>query len=223
MVEGLPTKPMGWAMAGFQANLRGMGMMSSNPLLLGGGDVDVELPEVIVSGGRMRGAGWWGNTQHFLEGGDGSGFASELMIRAAGRLIYPDELPLSSGAINPVYLVESMMVGGIATRGAMSAMGFAAKGVTNTVTRSESVLGHIFRKAPGHVNPSTVTSQGRYINLFEKVANNPANLNPNVLTNFQRTSGGFHGYSQTFRNGKQVWSQTLNGKIINAGVNTIPK
>lgn len=27
----------------------------------------------------------------------------------------------------------------------------AAKGVTNTVTRSESVLGHIFRNAPGYV------------------------------------------------------------------------
>ncbi|MGN7787362.1 FG-GAP-like repeat-containing protein [Niabella sp. 22666] len=99
----------------------------------------------------------------------------------------------------------------------------AAKGVTNTVTRSESVLGHIFRNASGHVNPSTVTSQGRYINLFEKVANNSANLNPNILTNFQRTAGGFQGFSQTFRNGSQVWTQTLNGKIINAGVNIIPK
>jgi hypothetical protein len=53
----------------------------------------------------------------------------------------------------------------------------ATKGVTNAVTRSESVLGHIFRNAPGHVNPSTVASQNRYIKLFESVANNPANLN----------------------------------------------
>ncbi|MDF3819608.1 hypothetical protein P3G55_06840 [Leptospira sp. 96542] len=55
------------------------------------------------------------------------------------------------------------------------------------------------------------------------VANNSANLNPNVLTNFQRTAGGFQGFSQTFRNGSQVWTQTLNGNIINAGVNAIPK
>ncbi|MDF3819607.1 hypothetical protein P3G55_06835 [Leptospira sp. 96542] len=32
----------------------------------------------------------------------------------------------------------------------------AAKGITNTVPRSESVLGHIFRNASGHVNPFTV-------------------------------------------------------------------
>ena len=36
-------------------------------------------------------------------------------------------------------------------------------------------------------------------------------------------AGGFQGYSQTFRNGSQVWVQTRNGKIINAGVNLIPK
>ncbi|WP_091507669.1 hypothetical protein [Flexibacter flexilis] len=94
---------------------------------------------------------------------------------------------------------------------------------TNIVTKSKSVLGHIFRNIVGHVNPSTVASQDRYIKLFEKVANNSANLNPNVLSNYQRTAGGYQGYSQIFRNGQQVWVQTLNGKIINAGVNIIPK
>ncbi len=99
----------------------------------------------------------------------------------------------------------------------------AAKEGTNTVTRSESVLGHIFRDATGHVNPATLTSQNRYISLFENVANNPVNLNPNVLTNFQLSTKGFQGYSQIFRNGSQVWTQTFKGKIINAGVNIIPK
>ena len=99
----------------------------------------------------------------------------------------------------------------------------ATKEVTNSVTKTESVLGHIFRDAEGHVNPSTVTSQNRYISLFENVANNPLNLNPNVLTNFQREAANFQGYSQIFRNGKQVWTQTFNGKIINAGINLIPK
>lgn len=59
--------------------------------------------------------------------------------------------------------------------------------------------------------------------MFESVGNNPANLNPNVLTNFQRSVGGFQGYSKTFSDGKQVWVQTFDGKILNAGVNVIPK
>lgn len=99
----------------------------------------------------------------------------------------------------------------------------AANGVTNTVNKSESVLRHIFRDAGGHVNPSTVASQNRYVSLFENVANNSANLDPNVLNNFQRSVGGYQGYSQTFRNGGQVWTQTFNGKIFDAGVNIIPK
>lgn len=76
------------------------------------------------------------------------------------------------------------------------------------------MLGHIFRDAAGHVNPSTIASQDRFIRLFESVGNNPANLNPNVLTNFQRTMGGFQGYSQMLRNGKQVWVQRLMGKLL---------
>ncbi len=93
----------------------------------------------------------------------------------------------------------------------------------NTITRTKDVLGHIFRRTSGHVNPSTITSQNRYIELFEKVANEVNNLNPNVLSNYQRTSGGYEGYAKTFRNGQQVWVQTFNGKIINAGVNIVPK
>ena len=62
-----------------------------------------------------------------------------------------------------------------------------------------------------------------FYELFEKVANEVNNLNPNVLSNYQRTSGGYEGYAKTFRNGQQVWVQTFNGKIINAGVNIVPK
>ena len=91
------------------------------------------------------------------------------------------------------------------------------------VPRTKSVLGHIFRESEGHVNPTSIASQERYISLFEKVANTPGNLNPNVLTDYQRAAMGFKGFSQTFRNGTQVWTQTLRGKIINAGVNLIPK
>jgi hypothetical protein len=97
----------------------------------------------------------------------------------------------------------------------------AAKGVTNTVTRSESVLGHIFRNAPGHVNPSTVASQNRYIKLFESVANNPANLNQSILAP-NAIKNGVQGFTQTFQNG-QIWVHTRNGKIFDAGVNLIPR
>ena len=111
----------------------------------------------------------------------------------------------------------------LAEGGSAEGFNLARVGVTNTVTKSESILGHIFRDARGHVNPSTVASQNRYISLFEEVANNPANLNSSVLNSFQRTAGGFKGYSKIYRNGQQVWTQTLYGKIINAGVNIIPK
>jgi hypothetical protein len=128
-------------------------------------------------------------------------------------------------AVSDVFLVKALYTGimkaGVMGIGRLSMGG--ARGVTNTVTKSESVLGHIFRDATGHVNPSTLTSQDRYIRLFENVANNSANINPNILTNFQKTGSLFQGYSQTFRNGSQVWVQTFKDKIINAGVNIIPK
>lgn len=111
----------------------------------------------------------------------------------------------------------------LAEGGSTEGFNLARAGVTNTVTKSESSLGHIFRDATGHVNPSTVASQNRYISLFEEVANNPANLNSNVLNSYQRTAGGFKGYSKIYRNGQQVWTQTIDGTIFNAGVNIIPK
>ncbi len=116
----------------------------------------------------------------------------------------------------------SMIFDGLTLGGAGAIRQVATNGI-NKVARSKSVLGHIFRSADGHVNPSTITSQERYIKLFEKIGNNSKNVNPNVLTNFQRNAGGFQGYSKTFRNGKQVWVQSINNKIINAGVNFTPR
>ncbi len=55
------------------------------------------------------------------------------------------------------------------------------------------------------------------------MANDTKNVNPNVLSNYQRAANGFQGFAQTFKNGKQVWVQTFNGKIVNAGVNVLPK
>ncbi len=83
-------------------------------------------------------------------------------------------------------------------------------------------MGHIFRRASGHVNPSTAASKGRYIRLFEKVANNSKNLNPSIL-NSHAAKNGVQAYTQIYRNGKQVWVFTNNSKIFDAGVNFIPR
>jgi hypothetical protein len=99
----------------------------------------------------------------------------------------------------------------------------ATSGLTNVIPRTKDVLGHIFKNSTGHVNPTTAASKNRYIDLFEEVANNSKNLNPNVLSNYQRTVGGFEGYSRIFRNGKQIWVHSRNGRIFDAGVNLIPK
>lgn len=97
----------------------------------------------------------------------------------------------------------------------------AAK-LVNTVPRTRDVTGHIFRNATGHVNPTTIASQNRYLNLFEKVANNINNLNPTIL-NTQAAQNGVQAYTQTFRNGQQVWVHARHGRIFDAGVNLIPR
>ncbi|RWU06138.1 RHS repeat domain-containing protein [Pedobacter chitinilyticus] len=88
---------------------------------------------------------------------------------------------------------------------------------------SKDILGHIFRNAVGHVNPTTIESKLRYLKLFENVANDVKNVNPAILSNYQKNTVGFQGFSQTFRSGQQVWVQVFNGKIVNAGVNIISK
>ena len=103
-----------------------------------------------------------------------------------------------------------------------SSLSVVPETIANSVPRTPSVLGHIFKNTEGHVNPATGASQGRFINLFERVANNPDNLNPNILSNFQRTNPGFQGFSQTYRNG-QVWVHVHRGRIFEAGVNRIPR
>jgi RHS repeat-associated protein len=197
-----------------------------------------------VTGGLINGGTALAHGRKFLDGNGGMVKPLPITIQSAGVQSIEPEISLSSSATaksvpdlsytneiksvgNVVNSTEGQLVGGplyVTSKEVLPEITInAAKGGTNTVTRSESVLGHIFRDASGHVNPSTITSQNRYINLFEKVGNNATNLNPNVLNNFQRSAGGFQGFSQTFRNGKQVWVQTINGKIFDAGVNIIPK
>lgn len=64
-------------------------------------------------------------------------------------------------------------------------------------------------------------SKERYINLFEKVGNNPANLNQSILAP-NAIQNGVQGFTQNFRNG-QVWVHARDGKIFDAGVNLTPR
>ncbi len=74
-------------------------------------------------------------------------------------------------------------------------------------------LDHIFRAARGHVNPSTVASRNRFLNLFERVVSDPNNLRGAAR------GPGVTFYTKTFRNGKQVWVEVRGGRISNGGVN----
>jgi hypothetical protein len=130
-----------------------------------------------------------------------------------------------AAAIDVAIVAAPVVADAVATTaasGATTSVATEAETTGATVQRTESVLGHIFRNAEGHVNPGTEASQGRFIRLFERVANSPDNANPNVLSTFQKANPGFRGFSQTFRNG-QVWTQVFENRIINAGVNSIPK
>jgi len=80
-------------------------------------------------------------------------------------------------------------------------------------------LSHIFRNDVGHVNPSSTASQGRFMSLFQRVASIPANANSAVVPSQEAVNAGVQGYSQTFRNGQQVWVRTINGQVLDAGVN----
>ncbi|WP_434101760.1 RHS repeat-associated core domain-containing protein [Methylocaldum gracile] len=84
-------------------------------------------------------------------------------------------------------------------------------------------VGHIFRDAPGHVNPGTAASQGRFANLFESTASNSANLRVDAvqagIITQEAANAGVQAFTQTMRNGEQIWVTVRNGVIQNAGIN----
>lgn len=103
--------------------MAGSAMLAANPLGLSVEQpplVDMlrPLPEVVVRAKRLQTPLWWGMTQSLING---------EMVHIGGQLLPIDRLPLSTGAASPTYAIESMVVGGIATRGAVNAVGFAAK------------------------------------------------------------------------------------------------
>ena len=84
--------------------------------------------------------------------------------------------------------------------------------------------GHIFRDAPGHVNPASAASQDRFARLFEQVASNLNNLRNDAvqagLITQQAANSGVQAFTSTMKGG-QVWVTVRNGVIQNAGVNPL--
>lgn len=83
--------------------------------------------------------------------------------------------------------------------------------------------GHVFRNADGHVNPTDPALRQKYIDLFESVGSNPANLrsdavNVNLMTS-DAARNGVQGFTQVLETGEQIWVTVRGGKIQNAGVN----
>ena len=91
------------------------------------------------------------------------------------------------------------------------------------ISRSQSILGHIFRNEVGHVTPLSKTAQEFYLKLFQNVSSNSSNAAQRLLSS-DAIKNGVTAYAQTFRNGKQVWVFLRPDRtIFDAGVNLIPK
>jgi hypothetical protein len=91
--------------------------------------------------------------------------------------------------------------------------------LTGSVSIGPGAARHIFRNAAGHVAPLTISSQARFIKLFQSISIS-TNENMAVVKSQQAISAGVTGYSKTYNFG-QVWTNVRNGKIFNAGVNRI--
>jgi len=76
---------------------------------------------------------------------------------------------------------------------------------------SDSKLKHIFRDADGHL-PDTPENR----KLIQDTANNPNNY-------LGKDKYGNDWYALTREDGSQVWVQSGNGEIWDAGVNTQPR
>lgn len=84
-------------------------------------------------------------------------------------------------------------------------------GSRNKLPSNNSVLKHIFRDKQGHMND---TEKNRY--LLESTANNKENY-------LGKDKYGNEWYAKILENGKQVWVEVRNGKIIDGGLNNTPK
>jgi filamentous hemagglutinin len=76
---------------------------------------------------------------------------------------------------------------------------------------SESELGHIFRKAEGHIADNPENRM-----LLLSVANDEA-------SRLESDQYGNVWATRTLPDGRQVWVQTRGEKIVNAGINLVPR
>jgi len=76
---------------------------------------------------------------------------------------------------------------------------------------SESELNHIFREAEGHVADTPGNRQ-----LLLDVAND-------VLARLESDQYGNEWSARLLTDGRQAWTQTRLGKIVNAGINAVPR
>jgi len=99
---------------------------------------------------------------------------------------------------------------GKAEAGTSSGGGDVLKG-KDSIVLDKKRLQHTFRNAPGHLKDTPANRK-----LLERVANDPkCKLGPDEHGNT------LHGYIQN--DGTPVWVQLRDGKIINGGVNQVPK
>lgn len=76
---------------------------------------------------------------------------------------------------------------------------------------AESELAHIFRGAEGHV---TDTPENRALLL--EVANDPAD-------SLSTDRYGNRWSARILPDGRQVWTQARDGKLVNGGINDVPR
>jgi RHS repeat-associated protein len=126
--------------------------------------------------------------------------SSDDVLRQIGELLRPFQGP-AEGMANAV-----LFFGGGAEGQAAGRVGVASR-----------QLKHIFVRKSGHVNPTTISSRGRYIALFERIANDNTNRTDAVLS-AGRKSAGVQGYARIFTRG-QVWVHVYGQEIVDAGVN----
>jgi RHS repeat-associated protein len=113
---------------------------------------------------------------------------------------------------------------GLRGSGAAATAASAATGMTAPLAArfDPSRAAHIFREAPGHVNPGSAASIAEFVRLFEQVASNASNLRADAIQagiiTQQAAQAGVQAFTWIGLSG-QVWVTTLAGVIQNAGIN----
>jgi RHS repeat-associated protein len=151
-----------------------------------------DLPPVIITASTGRSSSQFGK----------NGYEFQNPLLDIGNLLRPFQGP-AEGMASAILFV-----------------GPGFEGQAGRVIVDSQRLTHIFREALGHVNPTTITSRGRFITMFEGIANNELYRNDAILRSGARLAGST-GYSRTFSRG-QVWVQVFRNQIVNAGVNRPP-